>query len=402
MAKLLHDKTYNSDLHEELMFVNMGPSHPSSHGTLRTFVALDGEIIRAAVCEIGYLHRGYEKTVETQTWNQSIPYSDRLNYCSAILNNIGFAKAVERLLEIQITDRCAFIRVIVGELMRIVDHLVCLGANLVDLGALTNFWYLFNEREKIYTILERLTGARLTNSFTRIGGLYRDLYDGFADDVKLALLDVEKAQLEVEKLISKNRIFLDRVQNIGIVTAEMAIDYGFTGPCLRASGVDLDLRKKQPYYFYDTFDFDVPVGTVGDTYDRMYVRLEEIRQSSKIIRQALKRLPGGPVNVDDKRIALPEKADVYNNIEGLINQFKLVFEGVKIPPGEIYDATEAANGELGFYITADGSGRPYRVRVRPPCFPIFSAFPEIIEGGMIADAVAVLGSLNIIAGELDR
>lgn len=402
MAELITDKSRIHELHEELMFVNLGPSHPASHGTLRTFVALDGEIIKAAVCEIGYLHRGFEKTVETQTWNQAIPYTDRLNYCSAILNNIGFAKAVERLLDIQITDRCTFIRVVVGELMRIVDHLVCVGANLVDIGALTNFWYLYNEREKVYTILERLTGARLTNSFTRIGGLARDLYDGFEDDVKLALLDIEKAQSEVERLIAKNRIFLDRVQNVCVVPAAMAIDYGFTGPCLRASGVDHDLRKKQPYYFYDSFDFDVPVGTVGDTYDRIFVRLEEIRQSSRIIRQALKRMPKGPVNVDDKAVAMPNKVDVYNNIEGLINQFKLVFEGVKIPPGEIYDATEAANGELGFYITADGSGRPYRVRVRPPCFQIFSAFPEMVEGAMVADAVATLGSLNIIAGELDR
>ncbi|MBC7544678.1 MAG: NADH-quinone oxidoreductase subunit D [Candidatus Sericytochromatia bacterium] len=401
-AGILTPKTKIDELHDELMFVNLGPSHPASHGTLRTFCALDGETIIAAVAEIGYLHRGFEKTVETVTWNQAIPYTDRLNYCSAILNNIGFAKAVERMLGIDITDRCKFARVIVGELMRIVDHLVCLGANLVDIGALTNFWFLYNEREKIYTILEKLCGARLTNSFTRIGGLQRDLYDGFGTDVLGALKEVEVAQLEVEKLISKNRIFLDRVQNVCIVPAAMAIANGFTGPCLRASGVDYDVRKAQPYYYYDTFEWDTAVGEVGDTYDRIFVRFEEMRQSIKIIRQALKGLPGGPINVDDKQIAMPNKADVFNNIEGLINQFKLVFEGVNVPAGEIYDCSEGANGELGFYITSDGSGKPYRVRVRPPCFPLFSAFPEMVEGSMIADAVATLGSLNIIAGELDR
>lgn len=402
MDAILTPKTKIDELHDELMFVNLGPSHPASHGTLRTFVALDGETIVAACGEIGYLHRGFEKTVETVTWNQAIPYTDRLNYCSAMLNNIGFSKAVERMLGVEITDRCKFVRVIVGELMRIIDHLVCNAANILDIGALTNFWFLYNEREKIYGILEKLCGARLTNSFTRIGGLYRDLYDGFEQDVLHALTDVEKALVEVDRLIAKNRIFLDRVQNICVVSAEDAINYGYTGPVLRASGVDYDVRKAQPYYFYDQFEWDTAVGTVGDVYDRIFVRFEEIHQSIKIIRQAIKNLPGGSVNVDDKAVAMPKKVDVYNNIEGLINQFKLVFEGVKVPVGEIYDCTEGGNGELGYYITSDGSGHPYRVRVRPPCFPIFASFPEIIEGYMVADAVATLGSLNIIAGELDR
>jgi NADH dehydrogenase I D subunit len=393
---------FYKDLHTDLMFLNVGPSHPASHGTLRTFVALDGETIAAAVTEIGYLHRGFEKTCELRTYNQCIPYTDRLNYCSAILNNIGFAKAVERLMGIEITDRCKFVRVIVGELMRVVDHLICIGTNLVDIGALSNFWFLYNKREQVYTILERLTGARLTNSFTRIGGLARDLYDGFEADTLAVLTDIEKAAVSVQSLVAKNRIFVDRTQGICILTPERAMSYGFTGPNLRATGVPLDLRKTQPYYHYDAFDFDIAVGSKGDTYDRIMVRFIEIEQSIRIIRQALKMLPGGPINVDDKRVTLPGKADTYQNIEGLINHFKLIFEGVKAPVGEVYDATEAANGELGFYIVSDGSGYPYKVKCRPPCFYAFNAFHEMVEGHMIADLVATLGSINIIAGELER
>ncbi|MEB3221905.1 MAG: NADH dehydrogenase (quinone) subunit D [Candidatus Sericytochromatia bacterium] len=394
-------QTYQ-DLHTELMFLNLGPSHPASHGTLRTFVALDGESIAAAVTEIGYLHRGFEKTCEVRTYNQVIPYTDRLNYCSAILNNIGFAKAVERMLDIEITDRCKFLRVIVGELMRVVDHCICIGTNLVDIGALTNFWYLFNKREEVYTVLEKLTGARLTNSFTRIGGLYRDAYDGFEADVLELCKGLEQAATEVHGLIAKNRIFVDRTQGICILTPERAMSYGFTGPNLRACGVPYDIRKTHPYYYYDTFDWDIALGSTGDTYDRIMIRFIEIEQSIRIIRQAVKQLPGGPVNVDDKRVTLPPKTDTYQNIEGLINHFKLVFEGVKVPPGEIYDATEAGNGELGFHIVSDGSGYPYRIKCRPPCFYAFNAFHEMVEGHLIADAVATLGSINIIAGELER
>ncbi|MFN8674359.1 MAG: NADH dehydrogenase (quinone) subunit D [Candidatus Sericytochromatia bacterium] len=396
------EKEFYKDLHTDLLFINLGPSHPASHGTLRTFCALDGETIVSSVLEIGYLHRGFEKTVERKTYNQVIPYTDRLNYVSSIMNNVGFSKAVEKMLGIQITDRCIFIRVIVSELMRIVDHLVCIGANLVDIGALTNFWYLYNQRETVYTILEKLTGARLTNSFTRIGGLYRDLYPGFEGDVKFALKEIEKAIMDVTKLIKKNKIFLERTQDICIVSKEDAISFGFTGPCLRASGVNYDIRKAHPYYYYDQFDFDVPVGQVGDTYDRIFVRFEEMYQSISLIRQYMKKLPSGPINTDDKRAAIPSKTDTYANIEGLINHFKLIFEGVEVPAGEIYDSTEAANGELGFFIVSDGSGRPYKVKVRPPCYYIFGAFSHMIEGHMIADAVATLGSLNIIAGELDR
>lgn len=396
------ERAFYKDLHTDLMFLNMGPSHPAAHGTLRTFLALDGETIKAAVAEIGYLHRGFEKTVEHRTWNQAIPYTDRLNYCSAALNNFAFCGAVERMLDVEITPRAAAIRVVVGELMRIIDHLVCIAANLVDVGALTNYWYAFNPREKVYDIMDRLCGARLTNSYGRVGGLYRDLYDGASEDILAVLKDIEHAVGEIEGLIAKNRIFVDRTKDVCIFSAEQALNYGFTGPVLRASGVDWDLRKAQPYWGYDQYDFEVPVGETGDTWDRIMIRFYEVRESAKIIRQALKTMPGGAINVDDKRIALPQKADTYQNIEGLINHFKLIFEGVRVPAGEIYYAIEAANGELGFYITSDGSGHPYRVRVRPPCFLIFSAFPDMIEGSMIADAVATLGSINIIAGELDR
>ncbi|MNK23066.1 NADH-quinone oxidoreductase subunit 4 [compost metagenome] len=393
---------FYQDLHTELMFLNFGPSHPATHGTLRALMALDGETIKAAVGEIGYLHRGFEKSVEHKTYNKVIPYTDRLNYCSAILNNIGYVKAVERMLDIEVPDRTKFIRVIVGELSRMIDHLVCIGPQFVDMGALTNLWYVFNQREKVYDVLDKLTGARLTNSYTRVGGLYRDFYDGCEKDILHVVKAIEDAVDEVEKLVGKNRIVMDRTEGVCVVSAEDAISYGFTGPTLRASGVDFDIRKAQPYYYYDTFDFEVPVGTKGDTWDRIFVRFYEVRESAKIIRQAIKNLPGGPIWTDDKRVKLPEKQDTYQNIEGLINHFKLIFEGTRVPAGEIYDATEAANGELGFYITSDGSGYPYRVRVRPPCFLNYAAFPEMIEGYMISDAAITLASLNIIAGELDR
>lgn len=393
---------FYQDLHTDLMFLNLGPSHPASHGTLRTFAALDGETIMAAVLEIGYLHRGFEKTVEHRKYDTAIPYTDRLNYVSSIMNNVGFAKAVEALIGVEVTPRCQYIRVIVSELMRIVDHLVCIGANLVDIGALTNFWYLYNKREILYDILDKLTGARLTNSFTRIGGLSRDLYDGFESDVKHLLKEFEQAIKDVTKLVKRNKIFLNRTVEVGIISAEDALSYGFTGPCLRASGVPYDVRKEQPYYCYPDLDFEIPIGETGDTYDRIFVRFEEMKESISIVRQALKKLPSGPINSDDKRVSLPPKSETYINIEGLINHFKHIYEGIRIPPGEIYDATEAANGELGFYLLSDGSGNPYRVRCRPPCFTIFSAYPDLIEGSLIADAVAVLGSLNIIAGELER
>ncbi|NOX15289.1 MAG: NADH dehydrogenase (quinone) subunit D [Epsilonproteobacteria bacterium] len=400
MTPRLKAKGYEN--HDDLMFLNLGPAHPASHGTIRTFVALDGENIQSAVSEIGYLHRGFEKSCENHTYNQIIPYTDRLNYCSAILNNIAFAHTVEGMLGVELPQRGQFIRVIIGELSRIIDHLVCLAANLVDMGALTNYWYLYNPRETAYHLLSKLTGARLTNSYMRIGGMTHDLYDGFEDDLKECIKDVQKGMDDSLSLIEHNRIFQDRAQNIGIITAEDAINRGWSGPNLRACGVNYDVRVNHPYYFYDTFDFDVALGSTGDVYDRMMVRFEEIRQSIKIIHQAMKVLPKGKYNIDDHSIIFPAKKNVYSNIEGLMNQFKLVTEGVKVPSGEYYSSIEAANGELGFYIASDGSGTPYRVKVRPPCFYAMAALPDMIEGEMIADAVLDLGSLNIIAGELDR
>jgi NADH-quinone oxidoreductase subunit D/NADH-quinone oxidoreductase subunit C/D len=384
------------------MTVNMGPSHPATHGCMRILAALDGETIQAAACEMGYLHRGFEKMVEQGTFQQVLPYTDRLNYCSAIMNNVGFCKAAEKMFAVELPERCVLLRVILCELSRIIDHAVCVGANLVDLGALTNFWYLFNPREAVYVIWEKLCGARLTNTFTRIGGLYRDAYHGFEDDVRGVLPAIEQGIDEVRRLIEHNRIFIERTQGCCPVSAAQALAWGWTGPCLRACGHQHDLRKDEPYYGYESFDFEVVVGSKGDTFDRIMVRLYEMIESLKIIRQALSRLRPGPVNCGDARLNLPVKQQVYHDMEALINQFKLVYEGVRPPAGECYDASEAANGELGFFIVSDGGSHPYRIKVRGPCLTQFAAFAEMIEGFQVADAFATLGSINIIAGELDR
>ena len=402
MNPLLKQKGYTPEEINDLMLLNVGPSHPASHGTIRNFVALEGETITACVTEIGYLHRGFEKSCENHTYSQIIPYTDRLNYCSAILNNIGYSKAVEEMLNIDITPRAKMIRVIIGELSRIIDHLVCNAANMVDLGGLTNFWYLFAPRDKAYDLLSKLTGARLTNTYTRIGGLEFDLYDGFSQDLDVILKDVEIAINDALSLIAHNKIFLDRTQDVGVIKPDFAIKNGISGPNLRAAGVAHDLRKDKPYYGYENFDFDLVIGSHGDIYDRMMCRFEEMKQSIKIIKQAMKNLPDGDINVYAPGIILPSKKDVYGNIEGLMNQFKLTFEGIKVPKGEYYSSTEAANGELGFFIVSDGSGRPYKVKCRPPCFYTLAAFSKIVEGGMLADAVVTMASLNFIAGEFDR
>ncbi|WP_407642596.1 NADH-quinone oxidoreductase subunit D [Desulfopila aestuarii] len=396
------DETTMKDINTEIMFLNLGPSHPATHGAIRIFTALDGESILANVNEIGYLHRGFEKTAENRTYNQVIPLTDRLNYCSAMMNNIAYVKAVESWLGIEITERCKFMRVVMSEFFRVQDHLVCIAANLVDMGGLTNYWYLYNEKEASYDLISRLTGARLTSSFTRIGGMYRDFYDGWEHDMEVQLKAIEKGVSDSLALVLKNRIVHDRTQGTCKLSAETALSYGFTGPCLRASGVPFDLRKDNPYYNYESFDFNVPVGSTGDIYDRIMVRFEEIFESIKIIRQAMKHIPDGPIFVKDHNAVLPPKSEVYNNIEGLANHFKLIFEGVKVPSGEWYDSFEAANGELGFHFVADGSGKPYKLKVRPPCFYIMGGFHEMVEGEMIADAVINLGSINIIGGELDR
>ena len=385
-----------------LMPLNVGPSHPATHGCLRFLAAMDGETIVASVEEIGYLHRGFEKMVERGTWQQVIPYTDRLNYCSAIMNNIAFCRAVENMFGVEIPERSKVLRVIVNELSRINDHFVCVAAAFQDLGGTTPFMYAFNPREEIMCIWEKLTGARLTNSFARIGGLSRDSYEGFEQDVLNALNSTEKALKDLHACLDRNRIFLDRTVGIGKISAEKAISYGWTGPCLRASGVASDLRKDEPYYDYETYDWDVVVGTQGDCNDRLQVRLAEIEESVKIVRQALKRLAPGPVDIVVPRIRVPAHKLAYQDMEGLIGRFKSVYEGVRVPEGEYYCGSECANGELGFTIVSDGSGHPYRIKVRPPCLTQFAAFHELVEGGLLADSMAVLSGLNIIAGELDR
>lgn len=390
------------EIHSDFLSVNIGPSHPATHGALRVEALLDGETIVHSRTEIGYLHRCFEKEAEDHTWQQIIPYTDRLNYVSALTNNVGYVLAVEKMMGVTVPERAEVIRVIVAEMGRIMDHLVCVGTNLVDIGALTNFWYFFNAREWLYNVVERLCGERLTTSYTRIGGLYRDLYEGFAEDLLLALTKVEDAVKDVTGLVQRNRIFMDRVIGVGAMSAQDALSWGWTGPCLRGSGVDFDLRKAAPYSGYENYDFDIPVGENGDSYDRILVRIEEIHQSMRIIRQGLERLPTGPIQSDDRRVTMPPKDEVYNSIEGMMNHFKLVFDGIQVPAGEGYGFIEAANGELGFYMVSDGSGRPYRMKVRPPCFPIFASFNSMMQGQMIADAVATLGGLNVVAGELDR
>jgi len=392
------------DLHTEPMLLNIGPSHPATHATLRLVAELDGETILSLVPEFGYLHRCFEKESEAHTWTQVVTYTDRLNYVSPLMNNVGYAMAVEKLCGIETTERCRYIRVIISEFSRIIDHMVCIGTNMVDLGALTNFWYFWKPREEVYMkLIEPLTGTRLTTGYTRIGGMAWDLPDGWTDAARAVIRDtILPAIADVNALLTKNRIFIERTVGVGPITAEDAIALGFTGPCLRAAGVPLDLRKDQPYLVYDRFDFDIPIGEQGDTCDRYMVRMEEMRQSVRIIEQALDRLPGGPVNIDDPRFVLPPKAQVYENIEALMNHFKHIMEGVQVPAGEVYSATEAANGELGYYIVSRGGGGPYKIKVRPPCFNLFQGMPRLCEGQMLADLIAVLGSVNIIAGELDR
>lgn len=386
----------------QLVPLNLGPAHPATHGTLRVMALLDGETIARANVELGFLHRCFEKMAETHPYNQVIPYTDRLNYCSAPMNNVGYCKAVERLLGVEVPPKAQAMRIILCELSRIIDHFVCIGANAVDLGALTGFFHLFTYRELVYTLFEKLCGARLTVSMTRVGGMAQDAPDGWYQDVLEACVKIRGGIETVEGLLTGNKIWKQRTQGVGAISAENALAWGYTGPLLRAAGVGLDLRKAQPYYGYDQLDFKIPVGTTGDVYDRYLVRVAEMYESLKIIEQVCKNIPEGDYTIRDKSIVLPEKSDVYGNIEGLMNHFMLIIKGLRPPVGEVYDATEAANGELGFYLVSDGSGRPYRLKCRPPCFAIYQSFPEQITGGLLADVISVLGSMNLIAGELDR
>lgn len=386
----------------ETTTLNFGPSQPATHGTLRVVMRLDGEKIVAAEGECGYLHRCFEKMSETHTYTQVIPYTDRLNYCSPMINGNGYARAIEGMLGIEIPPRAKAVRTVLSEFSRIMDHLVCIGANLVDIGGLTNFWYAYQPREEIYSLLEACCGARLTSSYARIGGLSNDVPANFVEWSRSLLSKIQTGLDDVDCLVTKNRIAVRRLRGTGVVSRESALAWGFTGPNLRASGVGFDVRKDDPYDWYGEVDFDVPVATEGDNYARYLVRMEEMRQSMRIIEQVVAKLPGGPVCSDDYRVVLPPKAMVYNEMEGLIFHFKNVFEGIAVPAGYSYSYTEGGNGELGFHVWSDGSGRPYRIKVRPPCFPAFAAFEKIIVGQMVSDAVATLGTLNIIAGELDR
>jgi NADH-quinone oxidoreductase subunit D len=387
---------------DEIMEIQMGPSHPATHGTIKFNLRLDGETIVDCDTEVGYLHRGFEKMCEQGTWTQCIPYTDRLNYASPLINNFIFCEAVERMLGITVPERCSYIRVLLSELSRVADHLTCLGMAASELGAITPGFYMIEAREKIYNIQQAVTGARLTVSYGRVGGLTQDLPEGFEAQLDDAVVTVEKVLSDCEKLLERNRIFIDRMVGIGVISKDDAVSLGLTGPMLRSTGLARDLRKDEPYMVYDRFDFDVPVGTKGDNFDRFAVRYEEMVQSLRVVRQAMKAMPYGPVCIDDPTIVMPQKKEVYDSIEGLMAQFKLVIEGIKVPAGEIYFAGEATNGELGFFLVSDGSGRPYRVRVRPPCFYGMGSVATMVKGYKIADLVATFGMVNMIGGECDR
>jgi NADH:ubiquinone oxidoreductase subunit D len=364
---------------------------------------LDGETIVASDIEIGYLHRCFEKMCETHTWQQVIPYTDRLNYCSSFINNVAYCRPVEQLLGVEVPPRAVWARTILSEFSRIMDHCVCNGTTLVDAGALTNFWYMFQPREEIYGLLESCCGARLTVSYCRIGGLSQDLPPDFMARSRRLLEIIPGFVADVERLCNRNRIWLDRSVGTAAISGAEAVNWGWTGPCLRASGVPFDVRRAWPYDLYDTVDWDVPVLYGGDIFDRYRIRNLEIRQSLRIIRQLLDRgMPEGPFIVDDPHVAPPPKEKAYNEMEAMIYHFKLIMDGIQVPAGEIYLPTEGANGELGFYIVSDGTGKPYRIKVRPPCFPIFSSFSRLIRGGSVSDAVISLGGLNVVAGELER
>ena len=434
------------------MLLNVGPSHPAMHGVIRLIMELEGEKIRGVDVEIGYLHRAFEKMCETVMYTQCFPYTDRLNYVSPLINNVGFALTVEKLLGIDIPERAKYIRVIMSEISRVTDHLTCVGATAMELGAMSVFLYMIQAREFLYELVEEITGARLTISYVRIGGVKADLTPGFTDTAFKKIAQVRKVLIEADELLTRNRIFFDRMKDIGEISAEDAIAYGITGPFLRSTGVAYDVRKANPYLIYDRLDFEVPTGTNGDNLDRYFVRMAEMEQSLRIIEQCFQKIPEGPIagnltgevvpaaqmvdkakmgeteglfeeqvdldptlqgstkkyaagiNANKKDVVLPAKEDTYGNIEGLMNHFKLVMygHGIRPPVGEAYFPVEGANGELGFYIVSDGRDQPWRVRVHPPCFPIMAALPKCLIGDMMADLIPTFGSINMIAGELDR
>lgn len=432
--------------------VGVGPAHPAMHGIIRIVTELEGEVIRKADVEIGYLHRAFEKDCEAGGWNNAIPYTDRLNYVSPLINNFAYASAVEKLLGIEVTERCKYIRTVMAEISRVCDHLTCVGAASMELGAFTVFLYMIKAREYLWELVEDVTGARLTISYGRVGGVRSDLPEGFAVKMQQAFKDVREVLAEVDRLLTGNRIFMDRMVGVGRLSREETVAYGITGPLLRAAGVGYDVRRAEPHWAYDRVEFEVPTETAGDNYARYLVRMAEMEQAMRIAEQALATMPGGPINVDfegrpidpaayvdqgkqgrteglllvpitlspnlqgqnraaysrvnapDKRVVLPSKETAYGSIEGLMNHFMLIMEGygIRPPAGEAYFASEGANGELGFYVVSDGGDRPYRVRCRPPCLMPMAALHRMIEGEMIADLIPTFGSINMIGGELDR
>ena len=386
------------------MWINLGPSHPATHGIINFKVRTRGEQIIESNTVVGYLHRGFEKMCETHTYNQALIYTDRLNYVSPVINNIGLAMAVEKLLGVELPKRGQYIRVIGSEISRIADHLTCFAAVGLELGAMTVMLYTMKAREELYELLELMCGARVTTNFTRVGGQMRDLPYKFSDKIAPAFKIVRDVVIEVDKLLTRNRIFYDRMYNISPMTPEEAVNRGWTGPCLRATGMPYDVRRDFPYLVYDEIDFEIPVGTNGDCLDRYLVRLEELEQSMRIVERAFEQIPDGPINIGDPRVVLPPKYEVYNTIEGLMNHFKLIMHGhgIRPPVGEVYQAVEAGNGELGFYVVSDGEDKPYRVRCRPPCLPLTASMDRMITGGWIADIVPIFDSINMIGGELDR
>ena len=387
---------------DDTVVVNIGPSHPATHGTIQIIAELDGEKVVRADAHCGYLHRGFEKECESHTWHNLIPYVDRLNYCSALMNDFAYCDAVEKLMGIELTPRCRVLRTLLAEYSRIADHLTCIAASLMEMGAMTAFLYLVMIRDYIYEHLADLTGARVTYTYSRIGGLACDLPAGWLARLAEILDQYEVFVGRVHGLMDRNRIFIDRTRDVGVISTADAINWGFTGPILRSTGAPRDLRKDTPYLAYAELDFEVPVGIKGDNYDRYYVRMREMDESVHMIRQLVDMLPDGPINVDDRRCTLPEKRLVYTEIESLINHFKLIMEGPQVPAGEAYSAHEAANGELGFYIVSTGSGTPYKVHVRAPSFVHMGGAHRLMEGYQLADIIPTFGSVNMIGGECDR
>ncbi len=384
------------------MHVNLGPSHPAMHGTVRAEVELDGETIHGMKLDIGFLHRGFEKSCENVTWTQVFPYTDRLNYVSSIMNNVGYAMVVEKLCGLEVPERANYLRVVTSEMHRMCDHLTLVGAMGLELGAMTVLIYAMEGRDLLWDRLTELCGARLTSNYARVGGVTRDMPEGWVEKVRASLDRTAELVDEIDKLLSRNRIVIDRTRGTGVISAADAVDYGFTGPALRATGVAYDVRKASPYLVYDRLDFDVPVGSNGDNFDRYLVRLEEMKQSDRMVRQCFDQMKPGEVAADDPRFVLPPKPEVYGTIEGAMNHFKIIMEGIQVPAGEAYAYVEAANGELGFYAVSDGGGRPYKLGVRAPGWNMLMALPQMLEGQMLADLIPTFDTINMIGGEVEQ